>query len=154
MIEIVTKKDLLSSKKILDPESYFNTHIAIKDLDDTDKYYLKKIDSAEVISPIAIKTKYGITSLDSISTGCKTLIILNHLIKENNQIDLSIDECGCNVINEVFKLSEQSNNTAVRFYIKNASSLIDPEINKYTYIANGKEIGNSLFSFMGTKDSV
>ena len=153
MINIITKQELLANKNVINPEAYFDANISIGILDERDKHFLQLIDSAKVISPIAIETKYGVTELENISTGCKTILIFNHLMKQGVIADLSINECGNNVIKEIFSLSEEENNSSIRFYVRNASSLMGQELKKFKYCANGNNIGNNIFGYMGSKES-
>lgn len=66
---------------------------------DLDKKIIKQIDSAVIIDDDKIQTPFGIASIEDLSTGCKTLININH---NPNKI-ISIVECGDNAIDCLFE---------------------------------------------------
>lgn len=66
------------------------------------KYVMKKIDSAVLISDMTIKTKFGITNLLNLSTGCKTLLIA---LTYNNSV--TNFDAGPNVFDLALTLSRK-----------------------------------------------
>ena len=67
------------------------------------KKIIKKIDDAEYLQGIDIRSRYGnITSLENLSTGCKTLI---NVVAYPESV-VSCEECGNNVLQEIFKLKK------------------------------------------------
>lgn len=84
-------------------DSYFNTLILTKELklNDNDIKFMEVIDKSKLSKDIGyIDTPFGShVSMFYMSTGLKTLILVNHS-KESDVIDIS--QCGQNVINILF----------------------------------------------------
>ena len=64
---------------------------------------MKKIDGADYVSGMDMRSRFGnITSMENLSTGCKTMInIVNHLEAVINCI-----ECGDNVLHKIIQMTE------------------------------------------------
>lgn len=67
------------------------------------KYIIQKIDGASFINESTINTKFGVTNILNLSTGCKALLIA---VTYNTSI-VNFIETGNNVFNEALNLSEK-----------------------------------------------
>lgn len=68
-----------------------------------DKEAMLVIDSAKYLENGMIETPFGRTEVQNLSSGCKTLILLNHRKELGNPI-INIGECGKNVLDYIFKM--------------------------------------------------
>jgi len=116
MVKIYTSMDYFDmSNIIIDNESFFKNNISSKRLSKQSFNVMEKIDNAVLIDIGlgTIKTPYGITSIQHLSTGCKT--VLNYIYIIDNMADIemlndikaiSANECGWNALEELFKVAE------------------------------------------------
>lgn len=74
----------------------YNLEITVRD-----KEIMRFIDSAEYIGDGYIVTPFGRTEIQNLSTGCKTLLLINHSRELEFPI-INIGECGKNVLDIVF----------------------------------------------------
>lgn len=150
----VTSKDARESgKSIIDTnDREFEKEISSQILTDTDIGFMKQIDKVSRADGESITTPIGTTDIYHLSTGCKTLIIVNHIL---NQIGFSdcpivdITECGENVIKEIFKLID---NTEVQVILKHSYISSIPE-KEYTFNVIGKRVLNSIYDLATLIDS-
>lgn len=88
-------------------EAFFDSNISIEMLDGECQKFMGKIDKSRIVDyrTRRIETPYGLTEYTNMSTGLKTLIIV-YLMKKGtlNKVPISVDECGTNVLKEIFKL--------------------------------------------------
>lgn len=114
-ISIYTSKKYIEDNKelyILSNDSYFSTYTSQEDFDEIDRMYMKKIDGAQILDQVnnraikseVVQTKFGITTLQNLSTGLKTLLNIRYLIKRKISAVVNIDECGENVLIDIFNL--------------------------------------------------
>lgn len=113
MIRIYRDRSKFKEENILlDNEAFFNNNVSPKDLNKASLRIMKDIDKADLIDSNigTIQTPYGITSIDSLSTGCKTVI--NYIvIASNREIYKDVKaicatECGWNALEELFEQIE------------------------------------------------
>lgn len=102
-------------------------------LNSIDLEFMKHIDNAEYIGNGLIKTIFGVTEIQNLSSGCKTLILLNHQDELGNCV-INISECGQNALDFVFKMD----NKKVLLTFKNRPYNYD--VNK---LVNVKKINSS-----------
>lgn len=126
---------------IINTDAYFlkNLAVILKDFNEVDRYYLRKIDKAGTISAggrLFVQSEDGITTMNNISTGCKTCILDNHF--KNRLFNLSL--CGENVIETLFEMisSRGSQNSFLLHH-----SGFEP-LQKYSVKINNQQTG-SLF---------
>lgn len=99
MIKIYTKK-APNADWVISNDLFFNICTGNEDLTDKDVQYIQEIDKASVTEDGHIETKYGIGTIRNLSSGCKTLLnILHHPEKV-----ICVEECGPNVLKEIFQL--------------------------------------------------
>lgn len=94
MIRIYRDRSKFKEENILlDNEAFFNNNVSPKNLNKVSLRIMKDIDKADLIDSNigTIQTPYGITGIDSLSTGCKTVInyiviITNYIIVQTESI--------------------------------------------------------------------
>lgn len=99
MIYIYTEKQD-SENWILQNDWYFNLYTGNGEFTEDDRYWIDKIDHADLKEGNRIETKYGLGTIRNLSSGCKTLL---NIIK-NPQKVVNADECGKNVLDILFSL--------------------------------------------------
>lgn len=72
------KESIGEKRLIYSVDIEFDAVIYNLQLNDKDKEYMKKIDKAAYKGNGRIKTPFGVTEIQNLSTGCKALILLNH----------------------------------------------------------------------------
>ena len=126
---------------VINTDEYFlkNLSVILKNFNEVDRYYLRKIDKAGTISAggrLFVKSEYGTTTINNISTGCKTCILDNHF--KNKLFNLTL--CGGNAIETLFEVinSKGSRNSFLLHH-----SGFEP-LQKYSVKINNQQTG-SLF---------
>lgn len=106
MIELYTSKKAVQKNNnyIESIDLEFDKQIYTLNITNKDKEYMKNIDEAYYNGNGYIITPFGRTEIQNLSTGCKTLILLNHLKELGNPI-VNINECGRNVLDIVFDMN-------------------------------------------------
>lgn len=113
MIDIYTSYEKIDrNAAILDPEAYFNGFITSSDFDELDNEAMHKIDGAELLDKDTgtVKTPRGITSIDSLSTGCKTAITYLHMLRhlDGGYDSIDVSGCGYNALDYIFDIASKS----------------------------------------------
>lgn len=125
MLNIYIRKQDIPKQRFIDSvDIFFNSIMYSLSLDNTDVYYIRVIDSAEYMGNGHIKTVFGITSIENLSTGCKALILIHHY---NDKI-ININECGENVLDIIYNK------------IQEGSIFVDFVLYPYNYNPNNKVI--------------
>ncbi len=109
------------------------------------KNIMKSIDKAEYLQGMDMRSKFGnITSMENLSTGCKTIInIVNH-----PEAIINCIECGDNVLHKILRYLKTGN---VLFEI--IPSNVDMPINVNIISKQGNKVVNSLSEFIQYVDS-
>lgn len=114
MIKLFTSLDYFDKRNVIvDNDSFFINNIFTKCLSEKGLEIIKEIDKAEVLDKKtgAIKTPYGITSLNHLSTGCKTALNVLYLCEHPSDFPriLAVDatECGSNAIDVLLECLDQ-----------------------------------------------
>ena len=95
---------------------YFDAMILDKiQINDIDIMYMQKIDGATYLGDNYFTTFLGRTSIENLSTGCKTLILLNHSDELGNVV-IDVSECGENALDYVFMMKNKE--VLLEFYSK------------------------------------
>lgn len=105
MLKIITDIKKLTMPLLIDNEAFFSENTKYQKDEEysaTEMKYMKEIDGISIKKGNYIKTKFGETSLDSISTGLKTLLNLCYLQKNDLKYAVNITECGPNVLKLIF----------------------------------------------------
>lgn len=135
MLNIITDKN--GKKCINDVEVAFNKSIqlGIKDIPLYEDV-LKRIDSAQLVGEDTVKTPFGVTSLNNISSGSKCLL----LALSNDKVYVNFDEAGSNVLALANKIAVHRN---INIYMSNRRP-IPGENNAIT--VNGKK--STIYNWM------
>ena len=106
MIKVVTSNKNVEFRNDL----FFDYGTKLEVITEDDKKVMRAIDKAEFKSKNAIITPFGNTSIERLSTGCKTLMNILH----HREIIFTLIECGQNVID--YLLSGAIDNVTVHYY--------------------------------------
>lgn len=151
MIRLYTSRKYFKLEElIIDNESFFSNNVAPITLDELSLEVIGNIDKASMLDKRigTIQTPYGITSVDSLSTGCKT--VLNYLFLVNNKIEydsikaIDATECGWNAIEELFRMIETTKYD-LGIIIEHNNKLY--RCSDREYLVDNKEIIHSMFEF-------
>lgn len=147
-IHIYTNYINLELKDILiDNEAYFNENILSRDFGEFELQAMQKIDGASILDKEqgTIRTSRGITSIDKLSTGCKT--ILNYLAIIKKPVcefkAINVTQCGWNALEVIFEI-EENKNSGMGFLLLHKDSLFYCKERDYV-IDNDRYIRNLLF---------
>ena len=137
----IRREDIDSNTEIIDKNDIifnYDLHNNMK-VNSLIKRIMKDIDGAEYVSEMDMRSRYGnITSMENLSTGCKTVInIINHPEAVINCI-----ECGNNILHKILQLNEGN----VLFYFMPSNA--DEHININVIIRKENKILNNLSSFL------
>ena len=155
MIYIYTDEKYIKNgkKTLISNDTYFNSVIEASWIDKKCEDWILKIDRAVMIDKQIgnIQTPYGITSLESISTGLKTLINIYKLIADGIQYNACATECGANVLEELFELVD---GTDMRILFKGIEVTglkreFDYMINDKIKVTGTERLADQLLSLMG-----
>jgi len=98
MLNIYTKKELLPLPLEQDfNETFFQTSMTFDLLNKDDFNIIEKIDNATLISGEDFRTPFGVTKIENLSTGCKTVLNALH----NPDRCFNLVECGDNAVTEL-----------------------------------------------------
>mgnify|MGYP001034593836 CR=1 FL=1 len=126
-INIYTHYADLELKDILiDNDAYFNENILSCDFGELELEVMQKIDEASILDKEqgTIRTPRGITSIDKLSTGCKTILNYLSIIKKAvyEFKVINITQCGWNALEEIFEI-EEVKNSGIRFLLLHKDNL-------------------------------
>lgn len=115
MLYIYSSLKSIDRKKFVnDVEIFFNFDLAYNlKTDEAINKILKTIDGAHIIAGNVVETKFGVTTLSNLSTGCKALIIA--LL--NPGLTVNFTEVGDNVVELAVELSK---NRDLHVYTRNS----------------------------------
>lgn len=125
MINIVTDKKYLDNDYIMfeNSDDFVEAFVTSKDFSELDLFALSEIDGAvlEDKSTDLIKTKFGLTTLSFVSTGCKTVLMYLYYMrnrdKYSGKVVVDINECGWNAIDVLFECADRLNDNSMIFYL-------------------------------------
>ena len=144
-IQIYTKLKLFREHKsitIIDNNTYFTENILPSMIDSLGKEIMMKIDKAILIDESgAIKTPFGITSIDNLSSSCKT--VLNYLYADKKYKFININQCGCNALEILFETMERVPDIQRILILQHDGTLMNHGIRTYN-INNGEKITDDL----------
>lgn len=107
---------------------------------------LYNIDKAQIIDYklLTMITPYGTTTVDKLSTGCKTVLNIVYLLEHigRSHAIVNINECGDNALKEVFKVAAGTN---ISLFISHDTNAVDDAIDAgYRFKVNGKMIKDGM----------
>ena len=144
MINIFTDLDRFNRKEvILDNDAYFYENVTSENFGDLEEQIIKQIDNGVIIDKKlgTVKTLRGITSIDNLSTGCKTVLNYVYISKNKNEIKaIDASYCGYNAL-EVLFLTIEKVNYPINIIIRHKDNLFkcndrEYKINDETIIKN------------------
>ena len=119
---------------ILSPDSYFNITVTTDMLSEECKNILMKYEKAKVISFNLLDGRFGPFPLNSISSGVKTIILLQ-LMKEKviaKPAYINLSECGENILYLAFKYVEYMK---IPVFLRNS---VLYNVDDYEFLVNSK----------------
>lgn len=140
MIKIYTSYNNIDKGQVIEnPEAFFNGYITSEDFAEKDFEVMKIIDNAELLDKQlgTIKTPRGITSIDNLSTGCKTVLTYIYILKhsETNKTFLELSYCGANAIDHLFDLVGHEDK--IKFILRHKDRIY--ECKERDYLINDKK---------------
>lgn len=144
MINIVTKYD--GDNLIRDFESFFESFVLAEDFQELDLEVLKVIDSAVLLDKTigTIRTKFGVTDILHLSTGCKIVLSYLHISRNEDFHDnvLDITESGSNALEMLFECADRLNDSDSIFLLRHQDGL--SECSDRLFSVNGS-VADSLY---------
>ena len=146
MINVITKCDEKDIDVIRDFESFFEKYVFSSNFEELDLNVMKRIDDAILLDKKtgAIKTKFGVTDILHLSTGCK--VVLSYIyIKRFNKCSvkvLDVTECGSNALEALFSCADAFEDSETIFLLRHTNQLL--KCSNRAFSVNGHET-NSLY---------
>lgn len=111
MINIYTDFDKFDKNElILDNDAFFYENVTSENFGDLEEQVIKQIDNAVMIDKKigTVRTSRGVTSIENLSTGCKTVLNYIYIAKNESKI-VAIDgsHCGYNALEVLFSVIEK-----------------------------------------------
>ena len=109
MLKLYTDRTSFKNTEVLyDNDAVFEVHTSRLQLDEVDKEFMMKYDEAKIIGEnerlgIPVQTRYGVTHINNLSTGLKTLLNLRHMGTLPQYKAIDITEAGENVLLDIFE---------------------------------------------------
>lgn len=143
MINVITKNNNKSDKKLMDLESFFNSRVLSKskEFTDLDFYIMKEVDGATIIDLKlgTVKTRFGVTNLRHLSTGCKVVLSYNYILKHMDKysgVVINITEASGKALVILFDLADKFKDNSTIFLLEHQEGLLD--IEDRDYLVNGR----------------
>ena len=114
MLKLYTDRSSFKNSEILyNNDAVFEVHTSRLQLCEVDKEFMAKYDGAEIIGEnerlgIPVQTRYGVTHINNLSTGLKTLLNLRHMKTLPQYKAIDITEAGENVLLDIFEQAAES----------------------------------------------
>ena len=117
MINIVTKQP--TKDFIMNVDDYFNLFVLPSELDSADEKIMYEIDRARLLDKElgTIRTPFGITSIEHLSSGCKTVIGYRHRRAEDIGCVYNITMAGLNALEVLFRVVSEAKDSKTTFYL-------------------------------------
>ncbi len=125
VVKLYTDISKFSALPIVDDcEATFRALVTAKYFTNIDLDVMWRIDSAKLMDRNTglVKTSFGLTTINNLSTGCKTALLYLHLGRKGSPVVLSLLECGWNAMDVIFSLQQYD---CVKMYIQHEDGLIN-----------------------------
>lgn len=99
MIDIYTEKKE-SKDWIFQNDLYFNLNTGNEEMSENEIKLIQQVDEAKLAQDKHIETKYGLSTIRNLSSGCKTLL---NIVKHSDKV-VCVEECGPNVLKIIFAM--------------------------------------------------
>lgn len=148
MINIYTSRKLLPDRNILNSvDDFFIAYVSQKQFESYDLEVMYKIDTAELLDRElgTIKTPFGVTDINHLSSGCKT--VLDYLyITRNAEVYagciIDVTECGYNALECLFEQMDRLHDDITLLLLQHTDCL--QKCCPHQFLVNGKYKVNSL----------
>lgn len=150
MINIWTDKSLITKDCDFfeDCDSFVNSFVSSTEFSDRDFSAIRIIDGAVVtdINLGEVKTPYGLTNIENLSSGCKTVLTYLHILKKkdmaSNRAVINITESGVNALNVLFDFADEDSRSDIVFYLGYVNKLSDCV--QKDYLVNNSDMVSNL----------
>ncbi len=135
MINIVTKYDGECYRHI---DDVFNLDVIAGDFTDVDLRVMKEIDGVELLDRCtgAIRTHFGLTDIEHLSSGCKTVLYYLYLKRMHvDNIHLCVTRCGWNALEVLFTVVDELCDNNTIFVLEHVDGVCN--LSKREYNING-----------------
>lgn len=124
-------------------EAYFDFYIESESFGDLELYAMSEIDSAELVEPTngLIETPFGVTTIKSLSSGCKTVLTYLYLYKNNEDarpLVINAIECGYNALDVLFECMEKLGDNETIILVEYENGLFNCKDREY--LVNGEDL--------------
>ena len=99
MINVYTEKKNLKDW-IFQNDLYFNLNTGNEEMSQKEIDLIQQVDAAKLTPDKHIETKYGLGTIQNLSSGCKTLL---NIVKHPDKV-VNVEECGPNVLRIIFTM--------------------------------------------------
>lgn len=150
MIYIYKSSENIDITKLLyNVSSYFNGYITSKEFDDKELNAMKIIDNAKLVDKNigTIVTPRGVTDIDHLSSGCKTVITYIKMLKGeiSDKTFIDISSCGINAIEYIFSLADKYDKDGkIKFVLRHKDRICECKDREYN-IDGAEKISDLTF---------
>lgn len=144
MIVIVTEDfDNKYTYNFDDCESFFIAKIHSKQFGDDDIFAMRSIDHAELLDKNTgiIKTNFGVTSIENLSMGCKTVLVYLYIQRNKDlfrdSVKIDVTGCGSNALSVLFDLMDKYDNRGIVLFLNHINDLYKCGYHDFVY--NGQK---------------
>lgn len=151
MIRLYRDASKFKAEGILsDNESFFLDNVPANSLGKDSLRVMESIDHAKLLDANigTIVTPYGLTSIDNLSTGCKTVLNCIFIHGHNKEYDfikaVNATGCGWNALEELFKLIERCEYD-MGIILEHRNKLLN--CSDREYLVDDRDVIETLFEF-------
>lgn len=152
MIKLYTSKKYFEKEGITHIDAYFDNTVVRSDFTEQEEKFINKFEHAEFIDETEelLKGRFGLYTLNKISSGVKTLIVLSLISRGVIEAPsyLNVTECGNNILGYVFLLADKIELPL----ILNHTELYG--VNNYNFIVNDKYKVNDIVELVDILDNI
>lgn len=150
MIDIVTEYEYGKTKSILmDNDSFFDINVVARQFGRVEEDIMMDIDGATIIDKETgtIVTDRGATTIENLSTGCKT--VLNYVFIGKNKEEykkydtLNISSCGTNALRKLFDVIDAAGYNHMKLLLMHNDNLFECGYREYN--VDGRRVDNLLY---------
>lgn len=153
MINVYTDRKLLENRVILDEvDDFFNAKVSSKQFEEYDEAVMREIDNAKVLDYETgeIKTAFGLTNINNLSTGCKTVLVYLYMKRHPEKYGdcvLNVTGCGYNALESLFEQMDRLGDSDTILLLLHTDSLW--ECTNRKFLINGKHEVDEIGKIVG-----